>query len=103
MIRKPIMLVLGTGALAAAAASARPRDYQQPADTVPRALAGAHAEAIVNNCMGCHSLDYITTQPRGKGPQFWRDAVNKMINVYGAPIDPAEVDALTAALQQTPG
>jgi predicted secreted protein len=102
MIRKPILLVLGAGALAAAA-SARPREYQLPADTVPAALAGAQGEVIVNNCMGCHSLDYIATQPRGKGAQFWRDAVNKMINVYGAPVDPADVDALTAALQQAHG
>jgi sulfite dehydrogenase (cytochrome) subunit B len=102
MIRKPILLVLSAGALAAAA-SARPRDYQLPVDNVPTALAGPEGELIVNNCMSCHSLDYISTQPRGKGPQFWRDAVNKMMNVYGAPVDPADVNALTEALQQTQG
>ncbi len=102
MTRKPLLLVVSLGALAAAA-SARPREYELPTDAVPATLSGPQAEIIVNNCMACHSLDYITTQPRGKGPQFWRDAVNKMINVYGAPVDPAEVDALTAALQQTHG
>ncbi|GLV23333.1 sulfite:cytochrome C oxidoreductase subunit B [Sphingobium sp. TomMM35A] len=102
MTRKPVLLVLCAGALAAAT-SGRPREYQLPSDDVPGTLAGARGEVIVNNCMGCHSLDYITSQPRGKGPQFWRDAVNKMINVYGAPVDPAEVDALTAALQQSHG
>ena len=102
MIRPFIPIILGVGALAVAA-SAKPREYQLPTDTVPAALAGPQSEIIVNNCMGCHSLDYITTQPRGKGAQFWRDAVNKMINVYGAPIDPADVDALTAALQQSHG
>ncbi|ANI79914.1 SorB family sulfite dehydrogenase c-type cytochrome subunit [Sphingobium sp. EP60837] len=102
MSPKPYLLALGLIALAATA-TARTRDYELPADTVPFALAGAKGEIIVNNCMGCHSLDYITTQPRGKGPQFWRDAVNKMVTVYGAPIDPADVDALTAALQQTHG
>lgn len=102
MNRKHFLVPIALG-LTAAAAGARPREFTLPADAVPPALSGPQAEAIVNNCMGCHSLDYITTQPTGKGAQFWRDAVNKMINVYGAPIDPAEVDALTSALQDTHG
>ena len=102
MSRKPLLMLFGLGVLAAATA-ARPRYYALPADTVPASLAGQQGEIIVNNCMSCHSLDYITTQPRGKGVQFWRDAVNKMVNVYGAPVDPAEVEPLAAALQQTHG
>ncbi|WP_022683497.1 hypothetical protein [Sphingobium bisphenolivorans] len=98
MSRRPVLLLLASGLLAAAP-TARPREYTLPADSVPAALAGPQGEVIVNNCMGCHSLDYITSQPKGKGSQFWRDAVIKMINVYGAPIDPADLDALTAALQ----
>lgn len=96
------LLVLGLGVLAAASI-ARSRDYELPADPVPPSLSVPDAEIIVNNCMGCHSLDYITTQPRGKGPQFWRDAVNKMITVYGAPVEAGDVDALATALQQTQG
>ena len=53
---------------------------------------------MVNNCSACHSLDYITTQPRGKGEQFWRDSVAKMVNVYKAPLSPEDADAVGAAL-----
>lgn len=81
------------------AAMARPRTYTLATDVVPARLAGPQAEIVVNNCAGCHSLDYITTQPPAKGAQFWRDAINKMVTVYGAPVDPADVDALTVALQ----
>lgn len=72
--------------------------YRLPAEAVPAALSQPDAEAVVANCSGCHSLDYLTTQPRGKGAQFWRDSVKKMITVYGAPIPPEEVDPLTAVL-----
>ena len=57
----------------------------------------ARAEAL---CTACHSRDYITTQPRGKGKDFWTAEVNKMVTVYGAAITeperPAIIDYLTA-------
>ncbi len=37
-------------------------------------------------CNVCHSLDYITTQPRVPRAQ-WTATVNKMIKVMGAPIN----------------
>ena len=37
-------------------------------------------------CAICHSRDYITTQPPGKGKEFWAAEVTKMVNVYAAPI-----------------
>jgi hypothetical protein len=55
-------------------------------------------KSVVDNCSACHSLDYITTQPRGKGEQFWRDAVAKMVNVYKAPLSPEDADAVAATL-----
>lgn len=36
-------------------------------------------------CGICHSLDYITTQPKFPKAK-WQGAVAKMIKVYGAPI-----------------
>ncbi|HEV8502378.1 MAG TPA: cytochrome c [Casimicrobiaceae bacterium] len=57
-------------------------------------------------CMTCHSADYVITQPRGKPLAFWKAEVEKMKNVYGAPI-PAEdiaplADYLTRAYGSTP-
>ncbi|KEY97937.1 sulfite:cytochrome C oxidoreductase subunit B, partial [Sphingomonas sp. BHC-A] len=54
-------------------------------------------------CSACHSLDYVTTQPRGKGAQFWQDSVGKMIKVYGAPIEPADAERIAAYLAATYG
>ena len=37
-------------------------------------------------CLICHSLDYITTQPEFSRAQ-WTATVNKMVKVFGAPIN----------------
>jgi mono/diheme cytochrome c family protein len=63
---------------------------------------GANLEVVQNNCTACHSADYIQTQPRGEKfkKDFWAAEVTKMIKVYGAPIEDADVgkivDYLTA-------
>jgi mono/diheme cytochrome c family protein len=80
--------------------AAKPAHYQQPADTVPAALADDQGQIVVGNCAACHSLDYITTQPRGKGTQFWRDEVTKMVNVYKAPVTPVDADAVVTVLDR---
>lgn len=100
-----MMRVVSAVALTVAAASlvgatnSRPRaTYVQAEDHTPPELAQRESGTIVANCSACHSLDYITTQPRGKGPQFWRDTVAKMVTTYKAPIEPAEAEAIAAQL-----
>ena len=98
MIRS-ITIALATGAaVLAAAAWAQPSRIDLPLGETPPELGDPASEIVVNNCSACHSLDYITTQPRGKGEQFWRDAVAKMVNVYKAPLSPEDADAVGAAL-----
>jgi len=97
-MRKTPRLLALAAALAATATIARPVRYVVPADTIPPVLTDADGAIISGQCLPCHSLDYIVTQPRGKGSQFWRDAVTKMVNVYKAPIAPADADATAAAL-----
>jgi|SRR5665213_976453 len=43
-------------------------------------------ELANGQCMTCHSVDYVITQPRDKPLAFWRAEVDKMKKVYGAPI-----------------
>ncbi|WP_298194577.1 cytochrome C [Novosphingobium sp.] len=83
---------------AALLVAARPVRYAPLPEPIPGDLAGADGEVVVRNCTACHSLEYVATQPRGKGAQFWRDSVTKMITVYKAPIEPAEAEAVSAAL-----
>jgi mono/diheme cytochrome c family protein len=92
-------LVMAVGAL-----QARPVTYKLPEETA-QFKPGPNLEVAQANCLGCHSPDYIQTQPRGPkfGKDFWTAEVNKMIKVYGAPIDandiPKIVEYLTATYQ----
>lgn len=82
-------------------AEAKPVHYQLPDETAAF-KPGPNRDAVLNNCAACHSADYIQTQPRGPKftRDFWQAEVTKMIKVYGAPIDDADVakivDYLTA-------
>lgn len=76
----------------------RPVTYALPEDRTPAELSQADAEVVVNNCASCHSLDYIVTQPRGKGAKFWRDEVTKMLTVYKALVAPEDADEIARVL-----
>ena len=78
--------------LAPGSATAAPVSYTLPDETAAF-KPGPNLEVVQNNCTGCHSADYINTQPRGPKfkKDFWQAEVTKMIKVYGAPIDEADV------------
>jgi mono/diheme cytochrome c family protein len=54
-------------------------------------------------CVACHSLDYVQMNSRFMNKAGWTASVNKMINVFGAPIDKADVDAIATYLAQNYG
>jgi mono/diheme cytochrome c family protein len=56
-----------------------------------------------NACIACHSLDYIEMNSRFMDKTGWTASVNKMINVYGAPIDKADAEAIAEYLAQNYG
>ncbi|MFN3474392.1 MAG: hypothetical protein ACK4ZW_10140 [Blastomonas sp.] len=75
-----------------------PVSFVMPEETTPPELADEGAQLVVSTCSACHSLEYITTQPRGMGEKFWHDSVGKMVKVYGAPIEPADAEAIAQTL-----
>jgi cytochrome c1 len=103
MTRAPTIALAAGACLLATAALAQSTGIELPFGEIPSELAQADARIVVNKCVACHSLDYITTQPRGKGEQFWRDSVTKMINVYKAPLSAEEADTVTAVLARKYG
>lgn len=54
-------------------------------------------------CVACHSLDYIPMNSRFLNKAGWTGSVNKMINVFGAPIPKEDVDAIASYLAQNYG
>lgn len=62
-----------------------------PAQDRPIELAIAPGrDAVEKYCGACHSLDYVTTNSPILDRQGWTREVDKMINVFGAPINPYE-------------
>ena len=89
-------------ALAASSVHAAPVSYTLPDETAAL-KPGPNLEVAQNNCTACHSADYINTQPRGPKfkKDFWQAEVTKMIKVYGAPIDDADVPKIVEYLAAT--
>jgi sulfite dehydrogenase (cytochrome) subunit B len=92
-----VALGLGCGPLWAA-----PISYVVPEDTAAF-RPGPNLDVVQNNCTGCHSADYINTQPRGAkfNRDFWQAEVTKMIKLYGAPIEEADVAKIVEYLAAT--
>jgi sulfite dehydrogenase (cytochrome) subunit B len=82
--------------------AAKPLSYDLPDETAAL-KPGPNVELVQNNCIACHSVDYIQTQPQGPGfkKDFWRAEVTKMIKVYGAPIDECDVGKIVDYLAAT--
>ena len=58
------------------------------------------ADKVEAHCGACHSLDYVQMNSKFLNAAGWNAEVTKMINAFGAPIDPADAkiiaDYLTA-------
>ncbi len=82
--------------------TAKPVSYDLPDETAAL-KSGPNVEVVQNNCMACHSVDYILTQPRGPNfkKDFWQAEVTKMIKVYGAPIHEGDARKIVEYLAAT--
>ena len=58
---------------------------------------GPQLDAMNNNCMSCHTPGMILNQPKLSRAE-WTGEVTKMINVYKAPVDAADVPAIVEYL-----
>jgi hypothetical protein len=97
-----VLLILGIVAAGRHGALAQPLSYELPRETAVL-RPGPNIEAAQSNCTGCHSVDYIQTQPRGPKfkKEFWTAEVTKMIKVYGAPIADSDVEKIVDYLAAT--
>src|SRR5437016_5115881 len=102
-MKHSVLLVLAvTGVLGLVAARAVPVVYKTPAETAAF-KPGPNLEVVKNNCSGCHSADYVKTQPLNvkSKKDFWQAEVTRMVKVYGAPIDDADVPKIVEYLAAT--
>ena len=103
MKKHPVVLAIAAAvALGVVALRAAPINYKLPDETAAF-KPGPNLDVVQNNCTGCHSADYISTQPQGVKykKDFWQAEVTKMIKVYGAPIEEADVGKIVDYLAAT--
>ncbi len=96
-----VVAMLAAG-MSAPALLAKPISYQLPEETA-QFKPGPNLETVKNNCTACHSADYVQIQPQGPKfkKDFWAAEVTKMIKVYGASIDDADIGKIVEYLAQT--
>jgi mono/diheme cytochrome c family protein len=102
-MRNQILLALAAAStLGLVAVRAVPVIYKLPEETAAF-KPGPNLDVVQNNCSGCHSADYVNTQPRNAKSKkdFWQAEVTKMIKVYGAPISDADVPKIVEYLAAT--
>lgn len=96
------LLVASIAMAAGAAAAAAPLRYEPPPETVSLG-SGEDVELVEAICASCHSLDYITTQPRmgQSAGAFWAAEVRKMQTAYGSDISSEDAAKIVAYLTET--
>jgi len=60
-------------------------------------------DLVENNCAACHSLDYPRTNASFMDRKTWQAEVDKMTNVFGAPIAPDDAKAIVDYLTKNYG
>lgn len=102
LLLAPLLAAAAVAASGFSAVTAAPVNYKLPEETAAL-KPGPNLDVVKNNCTACHSADYINTQPRGPKfkKDFWQAEVTKMIKVYGAPIDDADVPKIVEYLTAT--
>ena len=91
---------LSVGVVAATAWSA-PLKIELPAETIALKQAPG-AELTTSQCIVCHSVDYIATQPP-LSRAGWKASVDKMQLKYGATIPAEQVETLVDYLVKSYG
>ncbi len=87
------LLVLAIVMATSGSASSAPLKYTLPEETAGFRV-GEGREVAQNNCLVCHSADYVNTQPPRRGAAFWEAEVMKMIKAYHAQISEEDAKAI---------
>jgi sulfite dehydrogenase len=92
---------VGLGLLALSLLPVLALDIQLPPETAAFKQ-DAGAEIANGQCLICHSVEYVSTQPP-MGRAFWKASIQKMQQKYSAPIPDSQVEALADYLTKNYG
>jgi len=95
---RPLLPILAA-LIAAIAAAGVGRGEEKPVPLKP----GPGEDVVAANCNACHSLDYIRINAPFMTGKTWEAEVSKMINAFGATIEPADAKTITDYLARSYG
>src|ERR1700719_687174 len=107
MRRQTLSLAVMTGAVLAplagwAATALQLKSVNVDLPQSDRMFTGQGADALNNNCLACHSAGMVLNQP-ALTKAAWQAEVNKMIQIYKAPVAAADATAIVDYLVRTKG
>ncbi|MBV8469104.1 MAG: cytochrome c [Burkholderiaceae bacterium] len=79
------------------------KGYVAPADTVQLKSSALPGFAKASVCYACHSAEYIVYQPPTAARPYWNAMVNRMKNVFNAPVQEADIPEIVDYLVKTYG
>lgn len=91
-----ILFSLGFAAFLPLGGSGAPLKIQLPAE-IQLFKPGQNVELANAQCLTCHSVEYVTTQPP-LSRNYWKSAVEKMQQKFGAPIASEQIEPLVEYL-----
>lgn len=103
------MKPLALSALVLLAALSAPADavtktFQQPADPFPLKTSELPGYARAKqDCVGCHSAEYMQYQPPTAARGYWDTMVKRMRNVFKAPVPDEDIPLIVDYLVKTYG
>jgi mono/diheme cytochrome c family protein len=97
-----VLLCLLALALAVPAFAADKTIPMPPDDPYATLKPGPGVEVTRQQCVACHSTDYIVMQPHG-GAKQWDGVVTKMIKVFGAPVSDQDARTIVEYLSRQYG
>jgi sulfite dehydrogenase len=95
---------LAATAAATMASAAAQRTFTLPPETVVyRESSLPGYQLVQRNCVGCHSVHYVQTQPSTLGRTYWENTVKRMKKPFGATFPDEDIAAMVDYLVKTYG
>lgn len=104
MNNEQLIAALATALLASPLAMAAPKEIKLPQETATyKASTLPGYNLALQNCMICHSAQYVSTQPSTSPRAYWDATVRKMKKPFGAPLKDDDIEPIVDYLVKTYG
>ncbi|USE77741.1 c-type cytochrome [Cupriavidus gilardii] len=104
MERTKMPLILAALVAFSATSSAMALEVKLPQETAMYKASSLPGYALaLQNCMTCHSAQYVSTQPSTSSRAYWDATVRKMKKPFGAPLKEEDIPVIVDYLVKTYG